>query len=415
MALEGTLSDFSLPDIFQLISLQRKSGILTLTSPEDVVSVFFKDGNILAADSQQDRIEERLGFYLVRAKLLSVEQLRRALQIQKETLQRLGNILLSYNFIQKEDLQKTLNLVITQKIYKLFRWRDGEYHFDPDAPVEFRDDYFIPIPAQGVLMEAVRMIDEWPMLEKEIPSFEIVFQKTGELKDIDKIDGKSLTGDDLFDDDSDFSGIIDEDREKMELDDEQERIFRFVDGRRTVKDIILDAQMTDFDVCQALVTLQEKGLIDRTDEFKVDRRAEWVKSTTRTDKIFEMGKILKPIIFIAVLVSLVMMNYNSLNIIVPFPESENKLIREKKHVVSINKIARLSRAVEQYTYIRKGYPNSLLDLVETGLVDESSISDPWGRPYELILSEDEKFIIKGLDATGKENPEFKIERKIPNF
>ena len=30
MALEGTIKDFGLPDIFQLIGLQRKTGILTL-------------------------------------------------------------------------------------------------------------------------------------------------------------------------------------------------------------------------------------------------------------------------------------------------------------------------------------------------------------------------------------------------
>ena len=40
MALEGTLKDFSLADIFQLIGLQRKTGILTLQSElEDRKSV----------------------------------------------------------------------------------------------------------------------------------------------------------------------------------------------------------------------------------------------------------------------------------------------------------------------------------------------------------------------------------------
>ena len=35
MALEGTIRDFGLPDIFQLIGLQRKTGILTLTNEKD--------------------------------------------------------------------------------------------------------------------------------------------------------------------------------------------------------------------------------------------------------------------------------------------------------------------------------------------------------------------------------------------
>ena len=39
MALEGTLRDFSLADIFQLIGLQRKTGVLTLKGGGEVVTV----------------------------------------------------------------------------------------------------------------------------------------------------------------------------------------------------------------------------------------------------------------------------------------------------------------------------------------------------------------------------------------
>ena len=34
MALKGTLKDFSLADIFQLIGIQRKTGVLTLKNDE---------------------------------------------------------------------------------------------------------------------------------------------------------------------------------------------------------------------------------------------------------------------------------------------------------------------------------------------------------------------------------------------
>ena len=39
MALEGTLRDFSFADILQLISLQRKTGVLTLKSGDNVTTV----------------------------------------------------------------------------------------------------------------------------------------------------------------------------------------------------------------------------------------------------------------------------------------------------------------------------------------------------------------------------------------
>lgn len=405
MALEGTLSDFSLPDIFQLISLQRKSGVLTLKGKDDIVTVFFKEGNILAADSQQERIEHRLGYYLVRAKLLSDEQLKKALDIQKETLQRLGNILLSYNFITKEELQKTLQLVITQKIYKLFRWRDGEYHFDPDAPVEFKDDYFTPIPAQGILMEAVRMIDEWPLIEKKISSMNIIYRKTGKSLQKDKVEGKNLTADDLFGDNDDFSDLFSatkqEKTEDDELEAEDERVFRFVDGRRTVKDIMFDAQMTDFDVCHALSSILERGMIEPLEQFKIDQKAQWINSRKKTEVKFPLGKVLLPVMIAAMILSLVMMNFVSLNVIVPYEQNKNLLKNQYNENLSINKIKRISIAVEQFYISSSNYPETLKDLVNEGLLSEDSIIDPWGNTYTIKIDGND-YIVSGRDHKGSE-------------
>ena len=82
MALEGTLKDFSLADIFQLIGLQRKTGVLTLRSKDDTVTVTFLDGKVVGADSLSHRLENRLGHVLIRSELLTQDQLNRALEIQ---------------------------------------------------------------------------------------------------------------------------------------------------------------------------------------------------------------------------------------------------------------------------------------------------------------------------------------------
>jgi len=68
MALEGTIRDFGLPDIFQLIGLQRKTGLLTLTNEKDdeSVTVTFENGMVVMADSSARRLEDRLGNVLVK-------------------------------------------------------------------------------------------------------------------------------------------------------------------------------------------------------------------------------------------------------------------------------------------------------------------------------------------------------------
>jgi len=51
MGLEGTLRVFSLTDIFQVLGLQRKSGVLTVEGDDDTVTISFLGGQVVAAES----------------------------------------------------------------------------------------------------------------------------------------------------------------------------------------------------------------------------------------------------------------------------------------------------------------------------------------------------------------------------
>ena len=61
MALEGSIKDFSLADIFQLIGIQRKTGVLTLRNEDEEVKVSFLNGLVVNADSKSKRLDDRLG------------------------------------------------------------------------------------------------------------------------------------------------------------------------------------------------------------------------------------------------------------------------------------------------------------------------------------------------------------------
>src|ERR1043166_7402680 len=174
MALEGTLRDFSLADIFQLIGLQRKTGVLTLRSKDDTVTVTFLDGKVVGADSLSHRLENRLGSVLMKSGLLTQDQLNHALAIQKETLQRLGFVLTHYGIISADALKQAIQLQILQIVYRLFRWKDGDYHFSQETTIEYDRDNVVPITAESILMEGARMIDEWPIIEKRIRSYDMV-------------------------------------------------------------------------------------------------------------------------------------------------------------------------------------------------------------------------------------------------
>src|SRR2546427_13003343 len=92
MALEGTIKDFGLPDIFQLIGLQRKTGILTLNNEKDNVTVTFENGMVVMAHQTSKRLEDRLGNLLVKQGKLTKELRPEALETPKAPLRRLGHL-----------------------------------------------------------------------------------------------------------------------------------------------------------------------------------------------------------------------------------------------------------------------------------------------------------------------------------
>src|SRR5512135_1411450 len=172
MALEGTLRDFSLADIIQLISLQHKTGLLTVKSPSDTVTLGFVDGMLVSAESSAQRLDTRLGTVLVKTR-----RLQRALEIQAQTLQRLGFILLKNGYCTAQDLRDGLDIQIKRIAYGLFRWTDGDYSFEQTDHVDYDHESTTPLAVERLLMEGARMVDEWPIIEKVVRSLDLVYQR----------------------------------------------------------------------------------------------------------------------------------------------------------------------------------------------------------------------------------------------
>lgn len=164
MALAGSLKEFGLADILQLIFYQKKTGSLTLKSRFDTVRVLFHEGNIALAESSRRKVEGRLGRVLVRKGIMSNEDLEKAIARHKETRRKLGHILIEKGYASKEQIEQVLMDQITELIVQLFSWKEGYYEFTPGAvPL----DKMIPIKVdtQGLMMDSLRIFDEWSVFK----------------------------------------------------------------------------------------------------------------------------------------------------------------------------------------------------------------------------------------------------------
>jgi hypothetical protein len=373
MALEGTIRDFGLPDIFQLIGLQRKTGILTLTNDKDQesVTVTFENGMVVMADSSARRLEDRLGNVLVKQGKVARERLEEALGLQKQTLQRLGHILASGSAITSKDLHDALQVQVSQIVFRVFRWRDGRYQFAPADSVDYDRENFVPMSTDYILMEGIRMVDEWPIIEKQIPSFDIVFRPVVDPSLIDV--GEASAPDASGSDRRVAAGATG----RIRLTLEEERVFRKVDGVRTVQAIIDGTGSGEFEVCRTLFDFLNRNLIAPAGRGTTPTLAE---SRAASGVSPVPGYVVASLVGALALAGLVVQGRSPFAVTALQPVLQRSYTDVLEGATSV-RLARLESAIEAWRATHRAWPATLDDLVQAGLVDRSYLRDLWGRPF----------------------------------
>ena len=401
MALQGTIKDFGLGDILQLIGIQRKTGVLTMESAEDTVTVKFLDGQVVGADTRSRNLEDLLGSVLVRTGRITEAQLQEALKVQRSTLQRVGYILATTGSISEEDLREALRIQVLQIVYRLFRWRDGKYHFTPTDHVDYDVDHFTPVSAETILMEGARMIDEWPILERRIRSPRMVFRKTAAGAALDAPVAS------LVDADVDFgfdraAGSAGPDAEGIQVSGEELEVLHMVDGRSTVQDLVDRSPLGEFDVYHLLYELLNRNLIE---EVRVAVAPGAVQAEERHRAVLA-GALAVPVLLLAG-AGLVASFWSPL---APWRVAgvgaETDLL---KTYASQARLERIESALQVFYYDLGSVPSDLNALVRARYLDPADLLDPWGRPY-LFRTSPGGYELLGADARGGAAEELTVRR-----
>src|SRR5687767_14168705 len=173
MAIKGSLKEASLPDVLQLLALGQKTGCLSIADRSNFGYIYFDKGRICYASIVNRR--DRLGDILVKHEKITQEQLDAAIHRQaKERDKKLGEILVSQSVISQQELERYMRVQIEESVYYLFTWTQGTFNFEADVRPE-QQDFLVSINPDALLLEGARRVDEWSMIEKKIPSFDIVF------------------------------------------------------------------------------------------------------------------------------------------------------------------------------------------------------------------------------------------------
>jgi hypothetical protein len=341
MALEGSLRDFGLADILQLIYFQRKTGVLMLDGRMDRIRLLFIEGNIVGAESRRRIEANRLGKVLVKKGLMEEKDLQSVLEEQRGSSVKLGNILVKRGIVDKEHILEILTGQIKETVVQIFGWKQGTYEFTPQAvPVD--KELPISIDTQHLLMEGLRIVDEWSLIGGKLTLDTVFTRKPGDI-----------TG----------------------LTEEEEDVLSLVDGENDVSTIIDITAKDDFVVSKTLVSLMEKGVIEQ----KVVAPVVEAAPVEVKKPVLSYRYIPVIAIVVSFLLSLFPVFLGTDNIFRSFSTSEA--------------ISDLRFKIETYKFEHGSYPETL-DVISRRL-------DSWGNPY-VYMENGYTFIVLSKGADGKE-------------
>jgi hypothetical protein len=387
MALKGTLRDFGIAEILQLIGQQAKSGILHLTSREDEIHITIADGNVVGAESARRQARDRLGNMLVRAEIITNEELEHALDLQKRSLRRLGDVLLELGYLGMEELREMTALQTTETVYRLFSWKSGNYQFDAQD-VEWDEHTVAPLRAESVLMEGFRQVDEWPMIRKRISSRAMTFEPLKILEN-ERTSQRPIPSDGKDDVDAAFEALGGTPAEKKgqefaTLGRHERRVFELAGPGRTVEKIVDLSRFGEFETCKALLNLVNLGYLKPIGPSGRARGADAARASEVA------SRIVATLAMACALAALVYwLDQRALAAQGEAAVSDNAAQR----FLSRYQVARLRSALDVYRLERGDYPEALRDLVEAGVVDPPDLRRPWSQPYYYRRTPDGSYVL----------------------
>ena len=172
MHLKGSFEASSLAGILQLLSQERKTGILRLTCQDAEIQLFIQDGAVIYARSNQQ--EMRIGALLKSRGIITADQLDDALKSARREKAALGSVLVKRGMVSVKVLKEIITEQAEQVIYNVFLWDQGEFNYT-DAEEIPKGLLVTNLDIMNVILEATRRIDEMDVLKKQIPGDSAVF------------------------------------------------------------------------------------------------------------------------------------------------------------------------------------------------------------------------------------------------
>ncbi len=230
--LEGDLSRVQLPDVLSFVNMIRVSGKLLLRQNSMERTILWKEGDIVFASSNSP--EHSLGQFLLRNGKITEEQYEESKRRVTAQL-RHGKLLVQMGAISPKDLWWGVKNQALEIIYTLFEWKDGSFAFYDSMEELSSERIVLQVNTSSVIMEGIRRLDESARIVEKIPNLEVVFMKVPN---------------------------VEPDFDDLEMSGTEIQIYRNIDGKLTVRELIGRSELMEFEVTRMLFQLVSARMIE---------------------------------------------------------------------------------------------------------------------------------------------------------
>lgn len=239
ISFRGRIEHVPLGELLQMLQHQQQTGVLEIERSGEAgargwIAICLREGLVDIALGHGSDDALRLGRLLLAEELIEREDLDMLLERRAGSKRLLGKQLVKLGYITPEDLRQALVRQTSELVYEALRWPSGTYRFARFATRPEATDARLGLPIASILMEGLRRVDEWRLIEEQIHDFDMVLRVR-----------------------QDAVGALAPDA----LSREERQVLGAVDGERTVRQIVEESRMGSFDACKILFQLMTSGLV----------------------------------------------------------------------------------------------------------------------------------------------------------
>ena len=238
VGLHGNLRDFGIAEVFQLIGQQGKTGFLEIGHGQGTYSLSFDSGSVVSAAWVGANEFDALADMLVRCGCFTREH---AAEIGRKSLasaRAYHVVAVECGAVSADEMERIVDLLTKDVVFQVLRLDSGSFHFSTGAVSHDRPIEKL-LAAEQILMEGLRMTDEWATFAVHVPRENVVFRRSGS-----------------------FEVYRERSRDSEEGLRRAERFFELVDGRLSVRRIIDLSRLGTFDGTRILAGLKQAGAIE---------------------------------------------------------------------------------------------------------------------------------------------------------